>query len=60
MGDTIKTKFNLDFDSTNKTSSIAENVGRTLVKKKVLMLVLEEIHTTSHSDFYKLYSQQNV
>lgn len=31
---TIKIKFNLDVDSTNKTSSIAKNVGRTLLKKR--------------------------
>ena len=36
--DTVKITSNLDTESTGKTSSIVDNVGRALVKKKVLML----------------------
>ena len=35
---TVKITFNLDIESADKTRSIANNVGRALVKKKVLML----------------------
>ena len=36
--DTVKITFNLDIESTYKTRSIVNNIGRALVKKKVLML----------------------
>ena len=36
--DTVKITFNLDIESTDKGRSIVNNVGRALVKKKVLML----------------------
>ena len=36
--DTVKITFNLDIESTHKTRSIVNNIGRALVKKKVLML----------------------
>ena len=35
--DTIKITFNLDTESTGKSRSIVNNVGRALVKKNVLM-----------------------
>ena len=35
--DTVIVMFNLDIESTYKTLSIANNLGRALVKKKVLM-----------------------
>ena len=40
--DTVKITFNLDIEPTNKTRSIINNVGRTLIKKKVLMLGSKE------------------
>ena len=36
--DTVKITFNLDIESTDKARSVVNNVGRALVKKKVLML----------------------
>ena len=36
--DTVRITFNLDIESTDKARSIVNNVGRALVKKKVLML----------------------
>ena len=36
--DTVKITFNLDIESTYKARSVVNNVGRALVKKKVLML----------------------
>ena len=36
--DTIKITFNLDIESTGKARSVVNNVGRALIKKKVLML----------------------
>ena len=36
--DTVKITFNLAIESTDKTHSIGNNVGRALVEKKVLML----------------------
>ena len=35
---TIKIMFNLDIESTDKARNVVNNVGRALVKKKVLML----------------------
>ena len=36
--DTVKITFNLDIESTDKARSVVNNVGRALVKKKLLML----------------------
>ena len=53
--DTIKITFNLDITSTDKTRSAVNNIGRTLVKKKVLMLGSKEIDTINNSDIYDTY-----
>ena len=50
--DTVKITFNLDIESTDKTRGIASNVGRALVKKKVLMLGSKDIDTINNSDVY--------
>ena len=50
--DTVNITFNLDIESTDKTRSILNNVGRALVKKKVLMLVSKDINTINNSDIY--------
>ena len=55
VSDTIKVTFNLDFTSTDKALSVVNNVGRTLVKKKVLMLGSKEIGTINNSDTYDTY-----
>ena len=46
--DTIKVTFKLDSTSTGKTRSAVNNVGRTIVKKKVLMLGSKEIDTINN------------
>ena len=51
----MKITFNLDIESTNKTRSIVNNVGRALVKKKVLMLGSKEIDTINNADIYDTY-----
>ena len=38
MPDTVGITFNLEVESTDKTSSIVNNVSRALVKKKLIML----------------------
>ena len=38
MPDTAKMTFDFDTESTDKTGSIINNVGRALLKKKMLML----------------------
>ena len=43
--DTIKITFNLDIASTDKTCSIVNNIGRALVKKKLLDMI-------NNSDIY--------
>ena len=43
--DAVKITFNLDTTSTDKVHSVVSNVGRALVKKKVLMLGSKEIDT---------------
>ena len=53
--DTVKITFNLDIESTDKTRSIVNNVGRTLVKKKVLMLGSKDIDMINNSDIYDTY-----
>ena len=53
--DTVKITFNLDIESTDKTRSIVNNVGRALVKRKVLMLGSKEIDTINDSDIYDTY-----
>ena len=53
--DTVKITFDLDIESTHKARSIVNNVGRALVKKKVLMLGSKEIDTINNSDIYGMY-----
>ena len=55
IGDTVKITFKLDIISTDKTRSVVNNVGRALVKKKVLMLGSKDIDTINNSDFYDTY-----
>ena len=53
--DTVEITFNLDIEPTDKARSIESNVGRALVKKKVLMLGSKEIDTINNSDIYGTY-----
>ena len=53
--DTTKITFNLDIESTDKARSVVNNVGRTPVKKKLLMLVSKNIDTINNSDIYDTY-----
>ena len=53
--DTAKITFNLDTESTNKARSVVNNVGRALVKKKVLKLGSKNIDTIDNSDVYHTY-----
>ena len=53
--DIVKITFNLGIESADKTRSIVNNVGRSLVKKKVLMLGSKEIDTINNSDIYDTY-----
>ena len=50
--DTIKITFNLDIELTDKARSVVNNVGRELMKKKVLMLGSKNIDTINNSDIY--------
>ena len=47
--------FNLDIESIDKARSDVNNVGRALVKKKVLMLSSKDIDTINNSDVYDTY-----
>ena len=53
--DTVKITFNFDIESTDKARSVANNVGRALVKKNVLMLGSKDIDTINNSDIYDSY-----
>ena len=53
--DTVKIMFNLDIKSTDKARSVVNNVGRALVKKKVLKLDSRDIDTIDNSDVYDTY-----
>ena len=55
--DTVKITFNLDIESTDKARSVVNNVGRALVKKKVLMLGWTDIDTINNSDIYNTYKE---
>ena len=55
IGDTVKITFNFDIESTDKARSVVDNVGRALVKKKVLMLGSKDIDTINNSDIYDTY-----
>ena len=46
--DTVKITFNLDMESADKSRSVVNNVGRALIKKKVLMLGLKDIDTINN------------
>ena len=53
--DTVKITFNLAIESTDKTRSVVNNVGRALVKKMVLMLGSKDIDAINNSDIYGTY-----
>ena len=53
--DTVKITFNLDNESTDKSRSVVNNVGRALVKNNVLMLGSKNIDTINNSDIYDTY-----
>ena len=53
--DTLKITFNLEVESKDKTRSVVKNVGRALVKKKVLMLGSKEIDMVNQSYIYDTY-----
>ena len=53
--DTLKIMFNLEIESTHKTRSVVNNVGRALVKKKELMLGSTEIDTINNSDIFDTF-----
>ena len=53
--DTVKNTFNLDITSTDNAPSVAKNVGRTLVKKKVLMFGSKDINTINNTYIYATY-----
>ena len=53
--DIAKITSNLDIESTEKTRSIVNNIGRALVEKKVLMLGSKDIEAINNSDVYDTY-----
>ena len=52
---TVQITFNLDIESVDKTRNIVNNVGRALVKKKMLILGSKEIDTINNADIYDTY-----
>ena len=53
--DAFKIMFNHDIDSTDKARSVVNNVGRALVKIKVLMLGSTDMDTVNNSDIYDTF-----
>ena len=53
--DTVKITFNLDITSSDKAHSVVNNVGRALMKIKVLMLGSKQIDTINNSNIYDTY-----
>ena len=60
VSDTVKITFDLDIESTDKARNVVNDVGRTLVKKKVLMLGAKEIDTINNSDIYDTYKDLDL
>ena len=60
VSDTVKITFDLDIESTDKARNVVNDVGRTLVKKKVLMLGAKEIDTINNSDIYGTYKDLDL
>ena len=60
VSDTVKITFDLDTESTDKARNVVNDVGRTLVKKKVLMLGAKEIDTINNSDIYDTYKDLDL
>ena len=58
--DTVKITFNLDITSIDKARSVTSNVGRALVRKKVLMLASKETDTINNSDIYDTYQDLHL
>ena len=53
--DAVKIRLNLNITSPYKARSVVNNVGRALVKKKVLMFGSKDIDTINKSDIYNTY-----
>lgn len=53
LSETVKFKFNLVTESTEKTRSIVNYEARGLGKEKVIMLGSKEINTIESTDFYR-------
>ena len=53
--DTTKITFNFEITSTDKARNVVNNVGRALVKEKVLILGSKEIDTINNSNIYDTY-----
>ena len=53
--DIVKITFNLDIESTDKSRTVVNNVGRALVKKKVLMLGSKDIDAINNLDIVDTY-----
>ena len=53
--DTVKIRFNLNIESTDKARSVVNNVRSALVKKRVIMLCSTNIDTINNSDIYDAY-----
>ena len=60
VSDTVKITSDLDIESTDKARNVVNDVGRTLVKKKVLMLGAKEIDTINNSDIYDTYKDLDL
>ena len=60
VSDTVKITFDLDTESTDKARNVVNDVGRTLVKKKVLMLGAKDIDTINNSDIYDTYKDLDL
>ena len=54
--DALKITFNLDIESTDKARSAVNNIGRELVKEKVLMIGSKDIDTISNLNVYDTYN----
>ena len=52
---TVKSTFNFDITSTDKGRSVVKNVGRALVKEKVLILGSKDLGTINNSDICDTY-----
>ena len=54
--DSLRLRFNFDLESTDKTRSTVNNIGRAIVQKKTLLFGSHEIQSINNADIVNTYN----